>query len=75
MPAATGASGNLGREAPQLQRLQNLLAHDDFIRAIAIRQRSERGADGIADSLLQQYANAGSRSDNALRTHPGFGEA
>ena len=45
----------LERWAPDLRLgLQNLLAHDDFFGAVAIRQRRERGADRIANAFLQQ---------------------
>ena len=54
--------------------LQDLLADDDFVGAIAIRKRSERGADGVADALLQQHRERGGGGDDAFRSEAGFGQ-
>ncbi len=42
--------------------------------AVAIGQRGQRGADGIADAFLQQDGEARGGGHNALRTHAGLGQ-
>ena len=49
--------------------------NDDFFGAIAIGQRRERGADGVADAFLQQHRERGGGGDDALRSEAGFGQA
>ena len=56
--AATGAGGDLRSEAAEFERLQNLLADDDFFGAVAVREAGQRGADGVADAFLQQNESA-----------------
>ena len=53
-----GQAVTCGVKLRSSERLQNLLADDHFVGAVAIRQRRERGADGIADAFLQQHADA-----------------
>ena len=74
--SAAGTGGDLRGEAAQLERLQDLLADDDFLGAIAVGQRRERGADGVADAFLQQHGDSRrwSRRRPSLPM-PGFGEA
>ena len=50
---ATGAGGNLRREAANAHGLRNLLAYGDLFGAIAIGRGGERHANGIADPFLQ----------------------
>ncbi len=56
--AAAGARRDLRSEAADAERLQNLLTHHHFFRAVAVRQRGERRADGIADTFLKQDRSA-----------------
>jgi hypothetical protein len=50
----------------KVERLQDLLADDDLFGAVAVRQRGEAGADGVADSFLEQHADGGGGGDDAL---------
>ena len=50
-----GHAATCGREGPQLERLQDLLADDDFFGAIAIRRGRERNTNRVADPFLQQH--------------------
>jgi hypothetical protein len=52
--------------------LQDLLAHDDFVGAVAIWQRGEGGADGVADPFLEEDADGGGGGYDALRSEAGF---
>ena len=52
--AASGTGGHLRRETADAQRLQDLLGNDHFFGAVAVGQRREGSADGIADAFLQQ---------------------
>src|SRR5689334_23351899 len=49
---ASRAGGNLRSETADTERLQNLLRHANFFRAVASRSRCQRYANGIADALL-----------------------
>ena len=55
--------------------LQNLLGDDDFVGAVAIGQRRERGANGVADAFLQQHRKRGGGRDDAFRSEAGFGQS
>ena len=55
--------------------MQNFLGDNDFLRTSAAGLGCERYADGVADTLLQQYRQGRCRGDDALGTHAGFGEA
>src|SRR6476659_5375297 len=72
--SATGTGRNLRSEAANPQRLQNLLADKNFFSAVAVGGRRERHANGIPDTLLQQYCRAGCAADDAFRAHAGFGK-
>ncbi len=65
--AAAGAGGHLRREAADAQRLQNLLGDDDLFGAVAIGQRRQRGANGVADAFLQQQRQRGGGGHDSLR--------
>ena len=72
--AASGAGGDLRGEASDVERLQDLLRHQDFLRAVAVGGGRERDTDGVADSFLQQNRHRGSAGDNALGSHAGLGK-
>ena len=73
--AAAGASGDDRHELPEAHGLQQFLRHLHLARAVAIRLRRQRDADGVADALLQKDAHGGRRGDDAFRAHAGLGEA
>ena len=70
-----GHATTIGVNDAQAHRLQDLLRHDDFLRAVAAGLRRERDADRVADAFLQQHGHAGGRGDDALRAHAGLGQA
>ena len=70
-----GHAATCGVKLRRFERLQNLLADDHFFGAVAIRQRSKRGANGIADALLQQDRKRGGRGDDAFRAEARFRQA
>ena len=72
--AAARASDDCRREGAQPQALQNFLRDDDFLAAITTGLRSQRNANGIANTLLQQHRQRCCGSDNALAPHARFGE-
>ena len=72
-PAAR-ARDHQRRERAQPHRLQDLLRHDDFARAVAAGLGRERDADRVADAFLQQHRHRGGRGDDALGAHAGLGE-
>ena len=57
--AAARTRSHLRRESPQFERLQNLLTNNHLFSAIAVRQRSKRSSNRIADSFLQQHRKTG----------------
>ena len=71
-PAATRARGNLRGEAADAERLQNLLAYDNFFGAIAIRQGRKRGADRIANTFLKQNRKRRSGGHDSFRAEARF---
>src|SRR5689334_21326287 len=73
--ATTGARSHLRREATEIQRLENLLAHDHFFSAIPVRQGSKRGPDSVPDSRLQQDRDCGGSGYDSFRAEAGLGEA
>ena len=74
--AATARAGDHHRrEGAQPHGLQDLLRDGHFEGAVTVRFGRERDADGVADALLQEHADAGGGSDDALAAHAGFGEA
>ena len=64
-----------GREAAQLQALEDLLRHPHLLGAVAARRRRERHADRVADALLQQHGEPRGARHDPLGAHPGLGEA
>jgi hypothetical protein len=74
-PAAARAGGNLGRELPQAQALQDLLADHHLLGARLAGPRRERGPDRVADPLLEQERERGAGRDDALGADPGLGPA
>ncbi len=72
--AAAGTGGDQRHEGAEAHALQQFLRHLHFERAVAVRLRRERDADGVADPLLEQHAERGRRGDDALRPHAGLGQ-
>ena len=50
--AASGTSGNLRSKVADAERLQNLLRHTNFFRAIPTRSGSQRDANRVANAFL-----------------------
>ena len=73
--AAAGAAGDLGHEAADGERLQDLLGAAHLLGAVAAGRGGERDADGVADAGEQQRRETGGGGDDALHAHAGFGEA
>ncbi|ENN84185.1 hypothetical protein RHSP_77665 [Rhizobium freirei PRF 81] len=73
--AAAGTRRDDGHELTEAHHLQQLLRHLHFAGAVTIRLRRQRNADRIADAVLQHIAHGCRRSDNALGTHTGLGQA
>ena len=69
-----GQAVTCGVKLRMSERLQDLLADDHFFGAVAVRQRGERGADGVADAFLQQHRERGGGGDDALGAEAGFGQ-
>src|SRR5690242_13533530 len=63
---AAGAGRDLRRKAPETQRLEHLLRDLHLLGPVAAGRGGERHADGVADALLEQDAEAGSARDDAL---------
>src|SRR6185369_5770846 len=61
--------------AANSHRLQNLLGDENFFRAISIRSRGQRDANRVSDAFLHQDCKTCRRTDNAFRTHAGFGQS
>ena len=72
--SASRAGGYFGREGPQAQRLQYVLRHAHFQRAITAGFRCQRDPDRVANALLQKDAHGGGRCDDAFRSHASFGQ-
>src|SRR4029079_3444565 len=53
-PAAARTARHLPREAPEAERLEDLLGHADLLGAVAARRRGERYADRVPDALLEE---------------------
>src|SRR5207245_3803357 len=72
--AAARAGSNLRREAADSHGLQNLLRHPNFFATIAARRRRERDTNRVTNAFLQQHAERGAGSYDALRSHARFRE-
>ena len=72
--AASRAGGHLRGETADPQRLQNLLRHNHFFGAVAVGQRRQRSADGVADSILQHRRQRRRGGHDPLAAHAGFGQ-
>ena len=73
--SAARARYHHGCERTQSHRLQDLLRHHDFLRAVASWLGRERRADGVADPFLQQHGHPGGGGDDPLRAHAGLRQA
>ena len=72
---AAGTGGDLRRKTAEPHGLQQFLRDLHFLRPVAARLGGERNADRVAKPFLQQDAERGGGSDDALRAHAGFGQA
>ena len=54
-----GQAATSGTKVRKPDGLQQFLRDLHFQRAVAVRLRRERNADGVADALLQQHAHGG----------------
>ena len=73
-PAAPGAGGDLGLEAPDAQRLEDLLPHLHLERPVPSGLRGERDADRVADPLDQEGREPRRGGHDPLGPHPRLGE-
>ena len=73
--SAPWAGGDLGNEAAQAERLQDLLSDHDFLGSVAAGARRERDADGVADAFGQEDGKPRGAGDDAFGAQPRFGEA
>ena len=64
--AAAGACRNQRHEGAETHGLQQFLGYLDFQRAVAAGLGRQRNPDGVADAVLQEDAERGGRSHNAL---------
>ena len=72
--AAAGAGGDLRGEAPETERLEDLLRHLHLFGPVAAGRRRQGHADGVADALLQQDAEPRRAGDDPLGAEPGLGQ-
>ena len=54
--------------------MQNLLRHANFFATITARRRRERDTNRVTNAFLQQHAERGTGSYDALRSHACFRE-
>src|SRR4051812_15847867 len=70
--SATGACRDLRLEASQAEGLKDLLSDAHFFGAIAIRPRSKRHSNRVADTLCEKNRERARAGDDALVPHSGF---
>src|SRR5258706_2524196 len=73
--AATRTSDHHRRERAQAHGLKQFLGDCDLARPVPARVRGERDANRVADTLLEQYAERGGGSHDALFPHSRLREA
>src|SRR6266567_3487911 len=73
-PSTSRATRDLWHEAPDSERLQNLLPTPNLLRAIPTRSRRQAHANGIPNSRKEQRSQPRSRSHDAFHPHPGLGQ-
>src|SRR5579862_9410455 len=74
-PTATRAGADLGQEAAQAHRLEDLLGDFDLELSAGARLWGERDPDRVADALVEQDRQAGRGRDDPLHGHARLGQA
>src|SRR5215813_12283394 len=72
---ATWTRAHLRSERPQSQGLQNVTADLDFLTAIPPRSRGEAHPNRVPNAFLEQDRERGSGRNDALGSHPRFGQS
>src|SRR5262245_24433499 len=71
---AAWARRNLRGKRAQFERLENLLANNDFFGTVPVGSGSQRDANRVANAFLKENCQSRRRSDNALGPHAGLGQ-
>ncbi len=73
--AAAGTARDLGHEAADGERLQDLLRGLNLFCAVAVGLGRERDANGVSNAGEQERRKACGRSDESFRSHSSFSQA